>query len=405
MLRSYIQKVLQHRHFWRTTSFNELNEIYVAMLVRGMSLSMMGLFVPVFLLRIGFGLTAILTILCIFFATRVFSDIGAAQLVARYGPKHIMVLGQILFALSSLLFLTLETMHWPLLLLGVVWGISQSCFFLSFDVDFSKIKHQLHAGKELGYVEIMGKIGAIIGPLIGGVVSILLGPQYIFAVSTLLMIGGLMPLFTTSEPVRTRQKLDYRGFTKKDIGKSLPAIGAIHLENTLSIVIWPLFLALFVLPGKSVFIKIGILSSVSVTMAILTARTVGKLVDSFQGRRILRMSAVLNTLLHMCKPFVTTYWAAFGVGMANEVATIGYRLPFFKGYYDQTDEYPGYRIVYISTIECYSSFIKTVIYGMLIILSVTVNDRITLTVAFLIAAIASVVIMTEKFKTLDNDRA
>jgi MFS family permease len=401
MLRNLIYKVLQRRHFWRTANFNELNEIYVAMLVRGISLSMMGLFVPIFLLRIGFGLTAILTILCIYFVTRVCTDLVAARLVARFGPKHIMVLGQILFALSSLLFLTLETIHWPLVLLGAVWGASQSCFFLSFDVDFSKIKHQLHVGKELGYVEIMGKLGAIIGPVIGGVVSLVLGPQYIFAVSTILMIGGLMPLFKTSEPVRTRQKLDYRGFAKKNIGRSLPAIGAVHLENTLSIVMWPLFLALFILPGESVFIKVGVLSSVSVFMAIVTARFIGRLTDSFQGRRVMHMSAVTNTLLHICKPFVPSYPVAFGVGMVNEVVTVGYRLPFFKGYYDQTDEYPGHRIVYISIIECCSSFIKAVVYGMLIMISTIFSDRITLSVAFSIAAIASLVIVTEKFKSLE----
>lgn len=400
MIKNILHKLLRRRHFWRTENFNELNELYVAMLVRGMSLSMMGLFVPIFLLRIGYSLTAILTILCIYFVTRVFSDIGAAFLVARFGPKHIMVLGQILFSLSSLLFLTLEQMHWPLVLLGAVWGASQSCFFLSFDVDFSKIKHQLHAGKELGYVEIMGKVGAIIGPILGGVISITLGPQYIFAISTILMIIGLLPLFKTTEPVRTRQKLDYRGFAKVDINKSLTAITATHLENTLSIVMWPLFLALFVLPGESVFIKVGILSSVSVFMAVLAARFVGRLVDERQGRRVLHMSATINSILHLAKPFVSSYGIAFGVGATNEVVTIGYRLPFFKGYYDQTDEFPGFRIVYISVIESFSSFVKAIVYAMLIMVSTVVSPRITLTVAFMIASVASLLIMTEKFKTL-----
>jgi MFS family permease len=401
MIKNILHKILVRRHFWRTENFNELNELYVAMLVRGMSLSMMGLFVPIFLLSIGYSLTAILTILCIYFVTRVFSDIGAAFLVARFGPKHIMVVGQVLFSISSLLFLTLENMHWPIVLLGAVWGASQSCFFLSFDVDFSKIKHQLHAGKELGYVEIMGKVGAIIGPVLGGIISLILGPQYIFAISTILMIIGLLPLFKTSEPVKTRQRLDYRGFAKVDISKNLTAIAATHLENTLSIVMWPLFLALFVLPGDSVFIKVGVLSSVSVFMAVLAARYVGRLVDERQGRRVLHMSAMVNAMMHLVKPFVSSYGVAFGVGATNEVVTIGYRLPFFKGYYDQTDEFPGYRIVYISIIESFSSFIKATVYGMLIMISSVVSSRITLTIAFMIAAIASLLIMTEKFKTLN----
>ena len=402
MIKNALHKILSHRHFWRTKSFSELNELYVAMLVRGMSLSMMGLFVPIFLLSIGYSLTKILLVVFIYFATRVFTDIGAAFLVARFGPKHIMIFGQILLTISSLLFLTLEQMQWSIVLLGSIWGASQSCFFISFDTDFSKIKHRLHAGKELGYIEIMGKLGAIIGPIIGGIISILLGPQYIFAISTILMIIGLSPLLKTKEPVKTRQKLDYRGFAQTDIGGSLPAIVATHLENNLSVVMWPLFLALFVLPVSGVFFKIGILSSISVFMAVLSARYFGRVVDEQQGRRVLHVSAVINSVLHIAKPFVSTYGVAFGVGVINEVVTVGYRLPFLKGYYDQTDEFPGHRIVYISIIECFSSFVKATIYAVLIILSVTTTTRVTLTVAFMIAAIASLFIMTEKFKTLDT---
>lgn len=401
MIKAILKKILDKRHFWRTDNFNELNEIYVAMLVRGMSLSMMGLFVPIFLLSIGFSLTLILTIMCIYFVTRVFTDIGAAYLVARFGPKHVMVLGQVLFSISSLLFLTLERMHWPVILLGSVWGASQSCFFLSFDVDFSKIKHQIHAGKELGYVEIMGKLGAIIGPVLGGLVSLLLGPQYIFAVATILLVIGLMPLFKTAEPTKTRQKLDYRGFRKKDISKSLPAITATHLENTMSIVMWPLFLALFVLPGNTVFLKVGVLSSVAVLVSIVMAKTVGKLVDEYQGRRVLRLSAGVNTVLHLLKPLITVYPMAVVIGIADQVVTVGYRLPFFKGYYDQTDEFPGHRIVYISIMECFSSYVKAVIYGILIMISTVASARVTVTIGFMIAAVASMIIMTEKFKTLN----
>jgi len=400
MIKNFLHKILSQRHFWRTKSFNELNELYVAMLVRGMSLSMMGLFVPIFLLSIGYSLTKILMVVFIYFSTRVFTDIGAAFLVGRFGPKHIMVFGQVLLTISSLLFLTLEQMHWSIILLGSIWGASQSCFFISFDTDFSKIKHQMHAGKELGYIEIMGKLGAIIGPVIGGLISIILGPQYIFAISTVLMIVGLSPLFKTKEPVKTRQKLDYKGFAKTDIGVNLPSIVATHLENNLSVVMWPLFLALFVLPASTVFIKVGILSSFSVFMAVLATRYIGRVVDEQQGRRLLHMSAVINAMLHLAKPFVSSFGVAFGVGTVNEVVTIGYRLPFLKGYYDQTDEFPGHRIVYISIIESFSSFVKALIYAILIIISVATTARVTLTIAFMIAAIASLIILTEKFKTL-----
>lgn len=399
MLKQIIHKYLRHRHFWREHTFDELSQVYIAMLVRGISLGMTGLFIPVFLLSIGYSLTKILVIICIYFVTRTFVDIVAAFLVARFGPKHVLILGQLLFVTTSGLFLSLEVMHWPMVLLGAVWGASQSCAFVAFDVDFSKIKHSKHGGKELGYVEIMGRVGSVLGPLLGGVVSLVFGPQYIFAVSTVLMIGGLMPLLKTKEPVRTNQTLKYRDFPFEKILPQLPSFVAIHLENSLSIIGWPVYLALFVLPGATVFLKIGILASVSVAFAIISAHSIGRAVDGGNGRRVLRVSAIINSVLHICRIFVVTYPVSFAVGITNEVVTLGYRLPFFKAYYDQADDFPGHRIVFISIIESFSSSIKALVYGVLAVLSTQASPRATLTVVFSIAAVSSMIILSEKFKS------
>src|SRR5690606_25977773 len=97
MIQKLLQHLLGHRHFWRDIQFNEINEIYVAMLVRGLSLSMIGLFVPVYMLKLGYSLTDFLIVQVVYFIVRVFADFGAAHLVAKFGPKHVIIFGQTLF--------------------------------------------------------------------------------------------------------------------------------------------------------------------------------------------------------------------------------------------------------------------------------------------------------------------
>ncbi len=400
MLRQILHKSLKGRHSWRTASFNELNEIYLAMFVRGVSLSMTGLFTPIFLAKLGYSLTSILSLFTIYFIARVVCDILAGYLVAFLGPKHVMFIGQVIFAVSSALFLTLPTFGWPISLLGIVWGASQSCFFLSFDVDFSKIKHKSHGGTELSYAEIMSKLGAIAGPLLGGVVALLFGARYIFAVSTVLLLAGLLPLFKTREPVRTGQHLDFKGFPYKKTVKFMPSIVALHLENTISVMLWPLFLSLFVLHGDDVFIKVGLISALSMVLAIVATRSVGQLVDAGRGRQTLRISAISNALLHLVRPLVSGYTMAFGLDSANQVVTAGYRLPFLKAHYDHADELPGHRIVYVSLTESISSIVKALVYALLAILSLTISSKSVLTIAFFIASGASIIIATERFPSL-----
>ncbi|MCA9329398.1 MFS transporter [Candidatus Saccharibacteria bacterium] len=398
MIKRILHKNLYHQHSWRELAFDELNQIYAAMLVRGLSISMVGLFVPVFMTRLGYNITQVLIVIVSYFTVRIFFDVIASYLVAWFGPKHTMIFGQILFAISSAQFLTLNRIVWPLWLLGFVWGASQSCFYVPFDVNFSKIRHSKHGGKELGYVEIMGKIGAIFGPLLGGVISIVFGSRYIFAVSTVLLVGGLLPMLKTPEPTNVKVRPNYKNFDASKIVPHLPSFIGMGLEMTLTSMLWPLYMSIFVLPDSNVFIKIGILSSVSAVITIIIAKKIGHLVDEGYGGTMLKIGAYINAVLYIGRAFIGSYLLAFTANLTSEVATLTHRLPFMKAYYDHVDASKSERIVFVSVITTISSVTKAVIYSMLLMLSTVTTGRLFFVVASAIAAGASVLVTLEKFK-------
>ncbi len=401
MLKKAIHRLLQKRHPWRDISFDELSEIYLASLMRSASISMTGIFVPIYLYRLHYSITAVASVFAFYFTARVCLDLITAHTVARIGPKHTMVIGQFLQIASSAIFLTLPWAHWPLWFVGAVWGSSASFYFIPFHVDFSKIKHRNHGGKELGYEQIMEKVGFAIGPIVGGIVATVFGAKYIFLFSIVVLIAGLWPLFRTGEPVRIRQQLNYRDLKYSRIKSYLlPYIG-LNIENTLCLMLWPLYLAVIVLPGSSVYAKAGAIASISVVASIITAYVGGKKIDNHQGRPLLRVSAVMNGILHLFRPFVQTYLMAFGVNIVNETVTIGYRLPFTKGFYDAADDLPGYRIVFISSMETIGCCAKATAWWVLVMLSTMLPNRLFFICGFAIAAFASFLIATEKFRALD----
>lgn len=373
------------------------------MLVRGISLSMMGLFIPVFLFNIGFALTSILLVIIFYFLTRTFADYVSAFLVARFGPKHILFVGQIMFLLTSVLFLTLESMNWPLWFIGSFWGISQSMFFIAFDTDFSKIKHSDHSGKELSYILIMSKVGAFIGPILGGLVGYFVGPSFIFAFSSVAMMLGLIPLFKTKEPTHTKQHLDYASFDISKVSKNVPSFLAVNIENTISVTLWPLFLGVFVFIGNSAFINIGIITSIATLVSIITSYKIGQFVDAGNGRPSLRISSLLNSAVHFLRVLTSSYPVALSINILHDILAIGFRLPYYKGYYNNADNYPGHRIVFLSIMESIASFTKLTVYCLLFVVAHFVSVKTTLTLSFIIAGMASLLINTEKFRALDKD--
>jgi MFS family permease len=400
MLKKIVNDVLAKRHYWRDVTFDELSELYISMLFRSLALSVIGIFVPVFLLKNGYDIQSILLFFTYFFATRTVMDVVGGYLVARVGPKHTMVISYLSQIAASIMFLTLPDQNWPLLLPAIFWGAANSLFFVAFHVDFSKIKHSEHGGKELGYVNVMERIGATLGPITGGLLAYFLSPKYIFAGAIVLLLVGLVPLFKTTEPTRTKQHLDFKNFKIDHLKRDYISYAAVSMENNFCVILWPLFLALFAL-GSNVFLELGALASIGICASAVASYYIGKLVDEKKGGQLLNAAATTNALIYMVRPFVNSLPFALAVGVANDVVTVGYRIPYHKGMYDAADALPGYRIVYIVSMETIGSFTKFVAWTLLYLLSEVLSARSVITLGFFMAAMASLGVMTQKFKALE----
>lgn len=396
MLKQSVHKFLRRTHFWRDTGLDELSELYISNLLRSIALTIFFVFIPFYLYEHSYSPALIFGFYGCFFVVRAVSDIVAGFFVARYGPKHTMILSNIFQILSASLLLTIPQQHWNVALLALPFGIAQSFFFISYHVSFSKIKHTPKAGAELGHMQVFEKIGYALGPLVGGVIGSVLGSQYIFITASLLLILSLWPLFLTSEPTITHQKLQFKTLPVDKIKRDIFANICLGIENSLCQNTWPFYVAVFVLSG-TVYAQLGLLTALGVLVAILSAKIIGRMSDTRLARPILRTSAVLNAVIHCVRPFVSNIGGVLAVNVANETVTSGYRMPFAKGLYAAADELPGHRIVYIASLECSSCIVKATVWFMLALLATVFNLQTVLVISFFVAVIASLGITKERF--------
>jgi MFS family permease len=403
MLKRAIEIILQRNHFWRDVGFDELSELYISNMLRSVALSVFMVFVPFYLYQQHYSPAAILSMYGLFFAARAVSDIGAGYYVARYGPKHTMILSCILQIVSASLLLSVPGHHWHILVLALPWGASASCFFIAYHVEFSKIKHAGKAGSELGHMQAYEKIGYFIGPFVGGVIGSVLGPRYIFLAATVLLFASLIPLFQSAEPVKIHQKLRFNDLPVNKIKYDLFANACLGIENTLCINAWSFYVTVFVLTG-AVYAQLGGLTAFAVLVSIISAKLVGRISDTSYARTFLRASAISNALTYVVRPFVGNIAGIFAVNTVNEAVTAGYRMPFMKGIYTAADDLPGLRIVYIASMEATNSVAKMTVWFFLAILATTFDLRSVLFVSFAIAGLASLGIMKERFAVYNTGK-
>ena len=245
----------------------------------------------------------------------------------------------------------------------------------------------------------MQKVGAVIGPIVGGIVAYLFGSQFIFIAALVLLFVGVIPLMLTSEPTKLGQKLHWNinlGKIKHDLLSS----AALNLENTISVMVWPMFVGIMIFT-ENPYIQLGSVVSVSILASIFVARGIGKFVDNRKGRTLLRFSLISNAVLHLFRPFLNGFPSVLAMNIVNEGVTLGYTIPYMKGMYNAADEHPGYRIVYIAAMEFAGSFSRMIFYTIATVCAITLSSGLPLFIGiFIVAALASLAVMGERFSAL-----
>ncbi len=401
MLQKLIRRFLGHRHYWRDIGFDELSELYTSMMFRSMAQSIVGIFIPIYLYKLGYEIAAIFLFFAWVYIFWQMAAIAGAWIVARVGPKHSMLMSHFLIVASMAMLVSLGSVGWPLILIALFFGASNGLFFLAFHIDFSKVKHSKHGGKEVGWMFVMQKTGLALGPIIGGVVAYFFGAQYIFLVSIILLFLGTLPLLSTAEPIKTRQFINFSALPIRRVSRDIFSHAAQGTEALIQLTVWPFFIALIIFP-ESPYINLGFITSVSVVIAFLASRSIGVLIDKQKGRQLLRLGATANAGLHIFRPYANSLPAAFGINMLSEAISPMFRMPYFKGMYDAADDYPGSRIVYISVMESTCAFAKALFFISATIIAYYISDiEHIFRLLFLIGVIMSLLIMTERFRALE----
>lgn len=388
MIQSVIHRLLLRRHFWRYATFSEVAELYAARLLRMTANSLVSVFVAVFLYKSGYSLVYIATFYALYFAFKIAISTPAALLTARIGPKHGMLVANI-FAIPSLIALPLlpHIGEWALVIFTICQGTSVALYGICHLVDFSKVKHADHAGKEISFMNIMDKIAAGVSPLIGGVIAWLASPELTMWLAAGLFLVAALPLLRTAEPVRVGQKVSFRGFPWRETWRSLVANTGVGIDNTTTIVLWPLFLTIVVLAGSgsSVYAQIGGLATITLFVGFIASQMYGILIDRRRGGELLRYATIANSFTHAIRPFIYTPVAAALANVINETATTGYTMAFIRGMFDLADR-SGHRIAYLLLVEVSlnvgSLLISLVLLGCALVLAAPA----ALSVSFFIAA-------------------
>ncbi len=402
MIQTVIHLLLKRRHFWRYASFDEVAELYASRIMRILAQQMIGLFIMLYLYQQGYSLIFIAAFIAINFTYRAMMAYPSARFIAKFGPKHGMLVANLLY-IPALVAFTLVPDYGvsAIVAFGAFQSLSMVMYDVAYLVDFSKVKHADHAGKEIGFMQILERLAASLAPFIGGFVAYLIAPEATMWLSAVFFAIAAIPLFRTREPVRQNQLLTYKKFPWRLTRRTIVAQTAVGFDNAASLGVWILFVAIVVFAGSAndIYLKIGILTSITVATSFITAYWCGRIIDWRHGGDLLKVATLANAMTHLFRIFVTTPVGVAAANISNEVATTGYSMAFIRGVFDTADRAKGYRIAYLTLIAIAGNIgdiiASLVLLGLLLLLQ---GQVVALQLFYVVTAMYMLMVFTARFR-------
>ena len=400
MIKQFFHKFLLRRHFWRYATFSEVAEIYASRTLRTMAINLAAALMSVYLYQNGYSILFIAGYWSVYYFLKIFMSLPCAKYVAHYGPKRATLVSNLLYIPALIAFAYIP--EWGMYAMAITCltqGASATIYDLSYLTNFSKVKSVEHAGREIAYMNIFEKIATGLSPLIGGVVAFLFGPETTLWVASGLFLVASLPLLATPEPVKTRQKLVFRGFPWKLTWRSLRAETAVGFDIVASGTVWSIFVVIGVLgmTGDDVYAKLGALLTAVLLAALASSYVYGKLIDRRRGGELLRYGVIAKSVTHAIRPFIGSVGGVVTMNAANEFASTGYAMAFTRGIFDTADV-SGQRITYLGLINLtvnIGGFLSSLVWWLAIFV---MNDALSgMSVYFFVCAVVVLFIAAPKF--------
>lgn len=282
------------------------------------------------------------------------SSIPAARFAVRIGHQKTIILSHTLRLIGfSALFFAREnpTLIW----VGMLFeGVQTPFFWNSYHTILGQSALKRHMGQDLGVLQFLLQLAAVIAPALGGMLALALGLEALFLVGVVgtflaALLASLLDLEPVHDSVSVREFLLW--FTEKRY-RQLSVSFAGRYFNDAALFVWPLYVFLL-LNGVD---RVGYLYTVSLFSAMVLSFFVGSYIDRHHAdHKPYLFSGGLLSFIWVVRTQLLSVWNIALVDMFEKLAA-NFHWLFFdsvimrRGKGDQALSYYAYREIIIGAV-------------------------------------------------------
>ena len=310
--------MFNYRYSWLPR--HHITEVYITQVLYGIAVGLIAVFVPIYLLDLGYALPQALMFIIISKVFAVITSPVAAWLTYRIGFKHTILI-RIPFFLAS--YLTLYALSYSSLhyfVPAAITGVSVTLYWIPVHMIFKHYSHAESRGKEVSKFESFPQMFRIAAPALGGIIAASLGFPVLILIALGLVCISTVPLFVSEDIKSTRE---FKWMDLFDLGahRFIFATMADGFANMAALVLFPILIYTTLESTET----LGYITSLGSIIYALSTLNIGRIIDKGERREWLRLGAILFGMTIIIRPFFSTAAGFAGVIILGALANSIYR--------------------------------------------------------------------------------
>ncbi|MFT4282855.1 MAG: hypothetical protein ACMXX6_00335 [Candidatus Woesearchaeota archaeon] len=282
---------------------NGVSDVYLALTLYGVGMSLIGIFVPIYLIETGYSISMALFYILISKLVFVLLTKTVVRLDNLFGLQGTSLIRLPFFIASFVGLIFIESASWIFYFSAITAGVSLAFFWIPIQTFFLHNSHLKSEGKEVGKMLSIPTFFKILSPAVGGYISAIFGFNTLFVIGLLIVSLSTAPLFLTKT-----QKTKYVNVTFKDIKKVLGfkmffmtlADGFVYVSAG---ILFPLFIYLNLVSVESV----GLIMSLGSVFFAVASFVIGSKLKDSNISRFYFFGAIVFALTLFVRPFLSSF--------------------------------------------------------------------------------------------------
>jgi MFS family permease len=187
------------RMFELTKLKDDLHEIYFNQVIETFAISLISIFIPIYLLENGFSVLDSFTFMLVYWGAMFLFTPIAAEISSKIGFKHTIIYRAPLLIVFFSTLLLIQYLSSIILFIALLGGFSSILYWVSTNAEFVKNTSDGNQSKQIGYLNALPQISATIAPLISAFILTVLGFPILFAIVISLVIVSQIPFLLTGD--------------------------------------------------------------------------------------------------------------------------------------------------------------------------------------------------------------